>query len=495
MAATVVTFGEFLPDLPALNHPGLIEAKNVLPRSGSYEPFPPLVDTQQYQTVTSQPYGGIWAFDYTSIRLYYGDRTSLNVRDTTNVAWTNVSSTVYSLNSSTEAWSFTQFERLVIAATPSVRLQCHTILSAGSFTLLSTSGEAPFSEHVGRIGEFVVALNNRQTTTAAVDISARWCAISDSRNWPTPNSATAIATQSGEQFLNESEGRGSCVIGNDQFGIIFQETAITRMTYVGGVAVFQFDKISAEIGTPHTKSIVPIANKFYFIAGDGVYVTDGVTIRSISAGKIDEWLFDASTNHGISDSINRARGIWGAVDIVRKIIMWGINESFILIYNYDEDRFTWALENQNTLLTYPSIGLSVWGRITAFDPDNSYKVGNFVEYTSSFAAGTLPAGAVLTTGDIEINPGGRAFVSGLKPNVEAATSVSVPTAPTLGVRVGARDVLTSAVTFGATLTPTTRTGFADCRVDAKYLRAELTINGKFSKASGLEFRLITTGDA
>jgi hypothetical protein len=101
-----------------------------------------------------------------------------------------------------------------------------------------------------------------------------------------------------------------------------------------------------------------------------------------------------------------------------------------------------------------------------------------------------PGTALITTGDIEINPGGRGFVSGVKPNVESSA-----TAPAVTVRIGGRDSLATTTAYTATTTPTTRTGFADCRVNAKYHRAEVQIVGNFDKATGVEFKAKPAGKA
>jgi len=97
--------------------------------------------------------------------------------------------------------------------------------------------------------------------------------------------------------------------------------------------------------------------------------------------------------------------------------------------------------------------------------------------------------ATLTTGDQELNPGSRTFVSGVKPNIMLTSTATAVT-----VQVGARDNLLLTPTYTATTSPTTSTGFADCRVDAKYHRVSVGITGTFVRAMGLEFRAITTGD-
>jgi hypothetical protein len=72
--------------------------------------------------------------------------------------------------------------------------------------------------------------------------TVQWSAIDDPQYWPTPGSDEAIASQSGNQMLNPTLGEVMGIFGNDQFGVIFQQGGVTRVTYVGGTTVFQFDE-------------------------------------------------------------------------------------------------------------------------------------------------------------------------------------------------------------------------------------------------------------
>jgi hypothetical protein len=471
---TSIVFKEWLPDQPELNNPGLIEAKNVIPRDGGYTPFRPIDQGNlAYGTSPANPVqGGIWARDTAgSAVLYVGSQTALSARYSTG--WTNLSAATYNVGSAAENWDFVQYDNLVIAAVQDHRPQAHTAGStATSFTALSTSGEVPYASVVGVIGQFVVLGNTRQTTSALVDIDVRWSAIAQPRNWPTPNTATATATQSGQQLLNQADGAITGIVGNDQFGIIFQEDALTRMTYAGPPVVFQFDKFSDQFGCVRNNSIVHLNNKFYFIARSGVCVTDGVSVSNISDGRVSKW---------ISENVRylSTNSVFGAADPTRNIIMWGFpprsgasgQNTVILIYNYVENRFSWAEQTHRCILEYGDVNVPEWGRITAFD--ETERVGFF-----SATAGS----SVITTGDIELNPGGRMWVDGIKPQVEASA------APTIGVRLGYRSALDASPTYTSTTGPTSSTGFADFRIDAQYVRAEINVTGEFDKTSGFIVR-------
>lgn len=467
---TSIVFKEWLPDQPENGNPGLIEAKNVVPIDGGYAPFKPILEASlAYGTAPANPVqGGIWARNTAgSAVLYVASQTALSAYYAPN-GWTNLSASTYNAGSG-DNWDFAQYEDLVIATNPFDRPQSHTAgANASSFTALSTSGEAPYAYRVGVVGQFVVLGQTRQTSTAKYNFDVRWSAIDAPRNWPTPNSQTAIATQSGQQFLHQVDGNVVGIGSNDQHGVIFQEDAITRMTYVGPPVVFQFDRISDQVGCAYPNTIVPLYDKFYFIARSGVCVTDGVSVTNLSDEKVTRWL--TSVFYYLDTEY-----AYGAADPTRNIIMWGFpprlgpgnSPSFVLIYNYVENRFSWCEQAHRCLLEYGDNNVPEYGRITGF---NSSGVPGFFAATAG--------AAVITTGETEMNPGGRFLVDGIKPNIE-----STGFAPTVGVRVGYRDALSSGVSYTATTPATSSTGFADFRVDAKYARAEINISGDFEKTS------------
>jgi hypothetical protein len=93
-----------------------------------------------------------------------------------------------------------------------------------------------------------------------------------------------------------------------------------------------------------------------------------------------------------------------------------------------------------------------------------------------------PGTAVLETGEMELIEAGRTYLDGVKPNIESSG-----TAPAIGVRIGYRDDLGTAPSYTSTAAPFARTGVANFRIDAKYMRIETNITGNFEKASGVEF--------
>lgn len=469
-----IMFGEWLPDQPALNSPGLLEANNVLPDVGYYRPYNPLATVSPgIYTLPATARGLHLAADILGRTFFYAGSDTLLYSNTLSGQFQTRSGV---LGGGNFDWRFQQFENLMFACN-GAQTMVHTVGATSNFVVAA----APTAETIGLIGQFLMvgAINDGTTRPFTV----RWSAIGDPNNFPTPNSATAIATQAGEQDLNVNFGPVRAIVNGDQHGMIFQENGITRVTYVGPPVVFQFDEIERKLGAPASESVVKNGEKAYFWHPTGGFnVTDGVTTASIGVGKIDKTFLAMSG----ADSFNGV--VRAVVDAKKNCVMWANPEltssipSRLVALNMDTNG--WSRANQALRCIDKSDVGSVQGPF-AFDLNNvvcTWKVST----TGPTNVGT----ATITTGDFELNPGGRAFVSGIKPNVETAG-----TPPTVTVRLGSRNDLTTATSFTVTTGPTTRTGFADFRVDSKYQRAEVQIVGNFDKATGIEFKAIPTGEA
>lgn len=92
--------------------------------------------------------------------------------------------------------------------------------------------------------------------------------------------------------------------------------------------------------------------------------------------------------------------------------------------------------------------------------------------------------AVITTGASDLNPGGRSFVSGVRPRVNGGT---------YAVRVGVQDNIDDTVTWSTSTSVNTRSGMANFRSEGRYVRSELTITGGFDTAIGIDFDFTEQG--
>lgn len=456
----VVIFKEWLPDQHDLDNPGLIEANNTIPVRRRYKHFRPLVGrgasgvaetfNSAFRAETNA--GGGWVLGGTQSRLYRAQGSA--------AAFTTNSATL-----SASSWRFVQFEDIVVAAlgASNVPLQWTVGSAAGAITL-AAAGTAPPADVVGVINQFVL-LND-----ASQQNLLRWSSIGDPTDWPTPGSATAIARQSGEEELPAELGGIKGIFGNDQYGIVFQESGIHRVTYVGGDVVFQFDKISDGIGLAFMHAAVQVGGVVYFATRSGFYATDGVNVRSIGDGKVNKWFYDMHS-FAITPLRVQANVDWDSGNVCwsAPVSAGAASETKLIFYNPVEDRFTNATQTVRALVygggqhfayTYGHEGITDGNQVGEFDG----------------TAGT----AIFITGEVEFSRGGYSRVSGVKPLVDV-------TANAVTVAIGTRNDQQATPTFTAETTANSRSGFADFRSEAKYHRARLTITGTFNGAQGLEF--------
>jgi hypothetical protein len=466
-----IVYKEWLPDLPALGNPGLVTANNVEPLHGAFSSFATLL-TNGPVVPGGFPMGVGLAYDIGGA--YYYAATDDGIFESTNGtgAFTARSATMVGVAS----YDFLQYEDLLLVTSPNGPL-FRTIGSASNFvTLGSSSGTAPAFTHIGRIGQFIIG----GYYTAGPRV--RWSGIDSPASWPAPNSATAIAQQSGEQVLDPTYGVVHGFSSGDQYALVFQSGAITRATYVGPPAVFQFDYISNKIGCDWPKSIVKIGGITYFMNREGVYRTDGVTVQNLSDNKCSEFLR--------SRIIVLNNDVHGAYHRFKKLIYWTYSttgDTFratkMLILNPEDGRFTTADYTACSAI-YGTTGVEA-----DYSPSNGYVYGFGLSNTLGPLFGTAGS-AVLETGDIEFNEGGRAFLDAIKPHVESSA-----TAPAMGVRIGTREDLGTTPSYTSTTAAFARTGFANFRSDSKYHRVELNITGNFVKATGFEVSAKPSGAA
>jgi hypothetical protein len=475
VGVTAFQFGEWLPDQPDFGRNGLVVCQNVWSYDGHYIPFnTPATFSGTGYTMPAAVIGVGYGVNSNGNNQFYAG-TSDRLYSATATTMTAVSSTLTAAYSN-EFWDFAQYENLMFAGHALAGPLFQTIGSLSNFTALT--GAAPSGRVLSIVGQFLVVGNLTNGTFRPSGL--QWSAIDDPTNFPTVNSATAIATQSGSQILDQSAGGVQDIIGGDQFGVIFQKNAITRMTYVGPPVVFQFDKIDPARGLYGPKGAVKVGQIIYFVSSDGFYMTDGVSVIPIGQGKADKTFLAELPTYQL---------VFAGYEKAKKSVVWmfprdnGTNINTLYTYNIETKRFTRCIGNDDITMTSMVTDTGSVPSIFYYDTSNVLKYLN----------GT-PATAILTTGDIEVNPGGRTLIDKVKPHVEHTTT------PSVSVRVGFRNDLYSAVKYTGTTAPSTETGFAymrsyttNTRPDGKYHRVEVQISGNFQRAVGFEADAMNTG--
>jgi len=273
MATTKLNFGEWLPDQPGVTG-AVTDAKNCYPVANGYAPFPSEAnysdDAAQALLITfAGKFGG-------ATTLFAAGATQIYKFDSSDASLDAATTTGYS---AVESWDVTQFGAKVILANGADRLQSWTLNSSTNFADLAAA--APRARFVTVVKDFVVAAND----PGGDENKVYWSDINDETDW-TPGAAS----QSDSQVI--PDGGDITGLAGGEYGLVFLERAIYRMTYSGSPFFFQFDAISRSLGCISNGSIAQYGGLTYFLADDGFYVCDGQSVKQIGAEKINRWFFD-----------------------------------------------------------------------------------------------------------------------------------------------------------------------------------------------------------
>jgi hypothetical protein len=488
-----ITFGEWLPDLPFYNNPGLVEAQNCIPVDASYKPFIDILTAGD--ALATDPLGAVSVIAATgAIEIYVG--TAAKIYEQSGTSWTDRSGAVYT---TADYWRFIQFDDLVIGTNYTDVPQSKTIGAGTNFAALATTGTAPFARQIGKINRFVFLGDTNDGTNGVVPYRVQWCAIDDPTDWPTPGTADARTKESGEQFLDASHGAVTGFMGGQFWGLVFQKRAITRFTYVGGDIVFQVDTFEKSRGCWAPQSLIQIGNLAYFLAVDGWYVTDGQSVTAIGDQKFDNWsllLLDQSYIAKVT----------AGIDWASKCIYWSFPSTSangtpdrMLVYSFVRNRAAWA--NSSVQFIFPSYTTGY--TLDTLDTISTSIDSLTITLDSTFYQGGTPTimgfsgskigtfsgsilNATLETGEQGLGDG-FVYIGGVRPMVTGnPTSVQVA----LSTR-NAQD--NESRTFGTAVSRTPRTGMCDFRTSGRYLSARVSLQGPFDRATGLQV-LTDAGD-
>lgn len=480
-----LNFGEWLPDLPDLDNPGVTEAKNILPAKNSYKPLNAV--SQITDAIDNRCRGAATVRDKTgNVYNFAGDSSKLYSLSG------NVHSDVskgggYTL-ADDENWEFTKFGNDLIATCINENPQ---YLTLGGSNFADLAGSPPKARHIGTINNFVVLGNINDGTAKPQHI--QWSQIANvSGSW-TPDADT----QADAQEILTNNGKhidAGWVMGiaSGEFGSIFMENAILRMTYEGSPTIFSIDPVLPGIGTPCKNSITQEGRIVHFLGQDGFYqLIDGIQLNPIGKNKIDSTFFsdlDATYPHrviGASDP-NNPYVFWiypGAGNVngqPNKIIIYDwINNK----WSHAEDILEWVyaaigqgytLEGLDAVsasidaLT-PSLDSRAWmgGALQLAVYDDANKKGTF--------GGTAMDG-VIETPEGQLHKGSRSYLSGIRTLIDGTSTV----------QIGTRDRLQDAKTWSSAVSPHSETDIAPFRSDSRYHTVRVNTSGDFTHAQGID---------
>ena len=468
-----ILFGEWLPDQPGVTG-AVTDAKNCYPVANGYAPIKSEAD---YSDAAGADLIITFAgkFDSAST-LFAASTTQIYKFDSADASLDAATTTGYT---AVEGWDVTQFGAKMILANGQDKLQAWTLNSSTNFANLSA--DAPIAKFVTVVRDFVVAANDGTATSKVY-----WSDINDETDW-TPGSAS----QADNQIL--PDGGDITGLAGGEYGLVFLERAIYRMSYAGSPFFFQFDAISRSLGCISNGSIAQYGNLTYFLADDGFYVCDGQSTKNIGTEKVNRWFF----SNAIPGEI--PTGMSATVDPINKLVIWKFNNTFggkyLLMFSIDLNKWSYA----DTTATSIAYVLTPSATLEQVDNYNSSIDALDIPLDSRvFAGGQLlfagvsgqkiisfsgqPKTAIISTGDIDV---GRSTVMLSKPIVDGGSG---------SVAISSRDNLAEQVEFGSNVAADAENRVS-LRSNGEYHRLRLTPTGSnWQTAVGLEFDVVKQGD-
>jgi hypothetical protein len=468
-----ILFGEWLPDQPGVAG-NVTDAKNCYPVSNGYAAFPSEADysddaAQNLLITFAGKIGG-------ATNLFAAGATQIYKFDSNDASLDALTTSGYS---AVEGWDVTQFGSKMILANGQDKLQSYDLSSSVYVTDLDAT--APIAKFVTVVRDFVVAANDGSDTNKVY-----WSDINDETDW-TPGAAS----QSDFQLI--PDGGDITGLAGGEYGLIFLERAIYRMSYSGSPFFFQFDAISRSLGCISNGSIAQYSNLTYFLADDGFYACDGQSLKPIGVEKVNRWFFENVIPGEITT------GMSATVDPVNKLVIWKFNSTFgsnaLLIYSIDLGKWSYA-DTTATSISYvltPSATLEQVDNYSASIDALQISLDSRV-----FAGGQLlfagvsgqkiisfsgqPKTATISTGDIDI---GRSTIMLAKPIVDNGSA---------NIAVASRDLLTDLVEFGTAVSADAENRVS-LRSNGDYHRISLTPTGpSWKTAVGLEVEFVKQGN-
>jgi hypothetical protein len=466
----MIPVGEFLPDSSAFGNPGATEAKNVIPAANSYRPLKTLVASGSAASSARIQGGVTFRSTDLTIKSFAGDATKLYGFDGT--AWSDDSRTSGgAYNTPTQGmWRFAQFGDSCLAVNGSDAVQ--SIAMGAGTNFAAQPGSPPAGARYLAVVRDVVVLGRDGSNSNRVS----WSDV-ENLDWTT-GAADIQDMPDGGQIMG--------IFGGDNL-VVLQERCIRLGIRTDYPLTFTFDKIAQDKGCLAEWASVQHENLLFFLAHDGFYLlAGGQQLQPIGAEKVDRFFFE-HPEHGVD--LNNLHRVTGAVDPVNKLYLVSYpsvgggtgNPDKALIYHWQLGRWSraefdcdmllsamvqssWNLDNIDTLI----------GNLdaTTLSLDDPAFTGSGRLFLAAFTPGHelgffngAALAATVDTGEMQITPGRRSLVTGVRPLVDGAGA---------SIALGTRNRLSDAVAWGPTAAMNDN-GLCPARKDARFHRARIAI--------------------
>jgi hypothetical protein len=505
-----IGFGPWTPDLPPLvNQKGVTLARDVVPVAGGYSLRDGLAPVTGATALVNRARGAIVGIDSAGVPFNFaGDDTQLYKIDASGAAAIPKAGGYSCFDDA--KWQAAIFGDVVVFVNPNDETQYYSLRTSALFADLDSN--APRARHVGVIENFLVLGNIFDATLGTLTNALSWSARDNVFGWPVIGTEDAIDVQAGRQLLEGNGGWVQAVVSGSEVGVIFQERSIWRMEYRGGDIIFEFTRQEPDRGLLIPDLAVPFGRHILYCNEDGFYLFDYTTSKPIGKDRVNDYFFGDLD----ADYLDRVTTIRDPDETRIWISYPGSGNSSgtpnkLLVYDWAMDQWSHGDETIEMLAHAIGAGLHLdTADNPPTDPDvdglgddppgDPYSVGDTTFDARVAAAGALAIGAYDTnhihneftaqsptgrieTGDLEMNPGQRSFVSEIRPLVDTGD---------VSVQVAALATRRSAVEYGNEST-LDRDGKCSVRSDGRYHRVRVIVPPDSVNVTGLDIKARATG--
>jgi hypothetical protein len=393
---------------------------------------------------------------------------------------------LYSALSSDSQWQFAQFGNLVFATQKNAVLQVYNLASSSAFA--DTAGSPPQADYISVVGRFLVL-----SGLLSNPFRIHWSGLNDTTQW-----TSGVGSSDFQDFPDGGIVRG---VAGGEFGTVFQDQAIRRMSYIpGSPLIFQIERIAQDLGLFAPYSIVRAGSLIFFHSAQGFYkIAPGGLPEQIGRERVDRTFFDDLDKTelrmfiGASDP-RSTRAFWaykstsGTTALYDKIIGfdYALNRWFIAemtgeyLLGMSQPGIT--LENLDTLsasvdalaASLDSFAVSTQPLIAQFN--SAHKLGFFSGSNVEATLETAEQGA----------DGEQIYTNGFRP---------VTDAPTVYGSLSYRDLSSETPTSLPEIARNSRTGLCDLRRSTKFTRMKIRIpaSTSWTYAAGVHPQIISDG--
>lgn len=301
----MIQFGPLAPDAGELEPGVCLVADGVLPQRVGYSPAPALNVSGTAAALPNDPRGAVSVVKNDGTWEVYGFTADEVYRLGSDYSWTALTAT---LNvTAGDDVSAMHFGNFLLMTNTTDGLESYNIETPAGFSAIANAGDPRF---IFTCANMVFGLDCLDDQGDRDNRLIRNSDFNDFTNW----------TTRAADYQPLADG-GALLFGadlKDGAALVLQERAVRLIQFgsAGGGATYSLRTVSSELGSVGQRSCVSYDGAIYWLATDGFrQFTLGGGIKTIGAGKIDEWFFNNVDQGALSL-------VQGQVDPFTKMIWW-----------------------------------------------------------------------------------------------------------------------------------------------------------------------------